>query len=58
MCRLSLVVVSRGYTFVVVGELLMAVASLSCRAWALGCTGFSSCSSWALEHGFNRETQA
>ena len=24
-----------------------------CRAWILGCTGFSSCGSWALEHRLN-----
>ena len=54
----------RGLLFVVVCGLLIAVASLCCRAWALGAqasvvvarglqqlwhVGFSSCGSWALE---------
>ena len=44
----SLVVVSRGYSVSGCG-LLTAVAS-RCRAQALEYAGFSSCSSWALEH--------
>ena len=35
----SLVAASRGYTLVVVHRLLIAVASLCCRARALGCAG-------------------
>ena len=46
--RLPLVVGSRGCSLVVVHGLLFAVAS--CGAWALGHAGFSSCSSWTLEH--------
>ena len=38
----------RGLLFVVVRELLIAVAS-RCRAWALEHTGFSSCGTWAPE---------
>ena len=49
-CRgFSLVVLSRGYSLVVVNGLLVEAASL---VWSTGSrfTGFSSCSSWALEH--------
>ena len=44
----SLVVGSRGYSLVVVHGLLFIEAS--CGAWALRHLGFSSCSSWTLEH--------
>ena len=49
-CRgFSLVVLSRGCSLVVVNGLLVEAASL---VWSTGSrfTGFSSCSSWALEH--------
>ena len=38
---------SEGYSVVVVGRLLIAVAS-RCGAWAWGHVGFSSCGTWAL----------
>ena len=41
--------VSGGYSLVAMLSLLIAVASLV--AGVLGCLGFSSCCSWALEHG-------
>ena len=44
---LSLGAASEAYFLVVVHRLLFAVASC-CRAWALGCVGFSSRSTWAL----------
>ena len=47
-----LVDASGGYSLVVVHRLLIAVAS-RCRAWALGCSGFRSCGSRALEHRLN-----
>ena len=48
--------VSRGYSLVAGQELLLAVDSL---VMELGHTGFSSCSSWALQHRLNRcDTQA
>ena len=40
-----LVDASGGFSLVVVHGLLIAVAS-RCRAWALGCSGFSSCGMW------------
>ena len=47
----------RGLLFIVVCELLIAVASLCCGAWALGAQasvavahGLSNCGWWALEH--------
>ena len=43
----SQVAASRGYSLGVVHKLLVAVA-FRCRAWALGCVGFSSCGAWAL----------
>ena len=53
---LSLVAVSRGYSFVAVRGLLIVVASLCCGAQALGmrasvvtALGLSICGSWALE---------
>ena len=56
MCGFSLVVASGGY-YVVVCGLLIAVASLCCRAQALGARaavvvarGLSSCGLRALEH--------
>ena len=47
---LSLVAVSRGYSLVVMRGLLIAVASLFCRARALRCAGFSNCGvrAWQL----------
>ena len=52
-----LVAASRGYSLVVVCRLLIAVASLvaehrlqSARASVVAAFGFSSCSSWAVEH--------
>ena len=49
----SLVVANRGFSLPAGLRLLIAVAS-HCRAWALGCAGFSSCicncGSRALEH--------
>ena len=37
----------RGLLFVVECRLLIAVASLCCGAWTLGCSGFCSCGTWA-----------
>jgi len=49
-CRgFSLIVVSRGYSLVVVNGLLVEAASLV-RSTGSRFTGFGSCSSWALEH--------
>ena len=54
--RASSSCVSRGLLFIVVHGFLIAVASLCCRAWALGARasevvacGLSSCGLWALE---------
>ena len=49
---LSLVTASRGYSLVVAGGLLLAVASLveSQVCTHLTCAGFASCGSWALKH--------
>ena len=44
---LSLVAASGSFSLVAVGGLLIASASLVARAWALGHTDFSSCSSGA-----------
>ena len=49
-CGLSLVAESGGCSLVWVLELLTAVASLCFGARALGCTGFSRCGSWAIQH--------
>ena len=50
----------QGLLFVAACGLLIVVASLCCRAWALGAQasvvaahGLSSCGSWALEHMFS-----
>ena len=52
----SLVVASRAYSLVAVYRFLTAEAT---GTWALGCKGFSSCGSWALEHRLNScSTQA
>ena len=48
VCGLPLVVAS-GVSSLMVNELLIVVAS-RCGAQALGCVGFSSCGTWALEH--------
>ena len=49
-----LVSASGGYSLVVVGRLLIAVASLVMKHQpALGSQGLRSCSSWALEHQLN-----
>ena len=49
-----LVSASGGYSLVVVGRLLIAVASLVMEHQpALGSQGLRSCSSWALEHQLN-----
>ena len=53
MCGLSLVVESGGYSLVWVLNLLTAVASLRFGARALGCTGFSRCGSWTIQHRLN-----
>ena len=45
--RLSLVAASRVYYLIVVHRLLIAVASLLARAWALGHVGFSGCGTWS-----------
>jgi len=45
--------VSRGYSLLAVLGLVIAVASLGCGGGALGHMGFSSRSSWALEHRLN-----
>ena len=42
----SLVVTSEVYSLDMVCGLLTVVVSC-CRAWALGCVGFSTCSTWA-----------
>ena len=47
-----LVAVSRSHSLVVAHGLRIAVAS-RCKAQALGCSGFSCCSSWAPEHWFS-----
>ena len=47
----SLLAASGGYSLVAMRSLLIAVASLV--AEVLGCLGFSSCGSWALEHMFS-----
>ena len=47
-CGLSLLVVSKGYSLVVVCGLLFAVASLVAEDGALGNVGFSSFGTWAL----------
>ena len=52
-CGLSLVAESGGCSLVWVLELLTAVASLCFGARALGCTGFSRCGSWAIQHRLN-----
>ena len=61
VCRFSLVAVSRGYSSLLCTGLslrwLLLLQSTGCRhegfsscsVWALGCTGFSSCGSQALE---------
>ena len=41
-----------GYSLLVVWGLLIVVTSY-CRAQASECEGFSSCSTWILEHRFN-----
>ena len=47
----SSVVVSGDYSLIAVRSFLIAVIPLvACVAQALGCAGFRSCSSWALEH--------
>ena len=47
-------VAARGdYSLVAVCGVLISVASLVCRAWALGCVGFSSCGFQALELRLN-----
>ena len=43
----------RGLLFVAMRGLLIAVASLVARSTGSGRVGFSSCGSWALEHGLN-----
>ena len=45
----SLVSESKGYSLVAVFRLLLAVASLCRGAWALGHSGFSSCSTWVQQ---------
>ena len=50
VCGLSLVAVSGGYSLVLVYRLLIVVASLVASMDSRN-TGFSSCSSWALECG-------
>ena len=45
--RLSLVAASGVYYLIVEPRLLIAVASLLARAWALGHVGFSGCGTWA-----------
>ena len=47
---LSLVVVIRGYSLVVVLGLLCVARALGCMHFSSCGTGFSSCSSWVLEH--------
>ena len=54
MCRLSLVVKSRGYSLVVVCRLLTMAASLVAKHWL---TGFRKCSSQAPEHRLNSVAQ-
>ena len=49
----SLVAASGDYSLVELCRGLTLVASLVCRAWALGCVGFSSCGSQALELRLN-----
>ena len=44
---ISLVVVTEDYSLVVVCELLVTVSSLVVEHRLLGCTGFSSCGTWA-----------
>ena len=48
--RLSLAVASGGYSVIVVHGFLIVVAFLFAEHYALGCKGFRSCSSQALEH--------
>ena len=45
--RLSSSCGERELLFVAVDRFLIAVVSSCCRAWALGCVGFSSCSKQA-----------
>ena len=49
-CGSSLVVASRSCSLIVEYRLFLVAGSFCEGAWALGCVGFSSYSSWAPEH--------